>query len=64
MRYYQREPWNVGFELSPCSAPGRCKLMRKQSKMHDTCARTCGERCVRSESLVPWRRESGGSRQR
>eukprot|EP00966_Prymnesium_polylepis_P157389 3637407-Prymnesium_polylepis.1 len=31
MRYYQREPWNVGFELIPCSAPGKCTLMRKQS---------------------------------
>ena len=30
MRYYQREAWNVGFELSPCSAPGKCTLMRKQ----------------------------------
>ena len=46
IRYYQREPWNVGFELSPCSAPGKCKLMRKQSKIHDTCARMRRAMCL------------------
>ena len=38
MRYYQREAWNVGFELSPCSAPGKCTLMRKQPNAWYVCA--------------------------
>ena len=50
MRYYQREPWNVAFELSPCSAPGKCIQMPNAWIR----VQGCGERCVRSESFVPW----------
>ena len=43
MRYYQREAWNVGFELSPCSAPGKCTLMRKQPNAWYVCANAASD---------------------